>query len=97
MSDLPSAATFVAGGVPAVPSDPDALLTRQQTAAALTAAGFPIAVSTLSTMATRGGGPEYRKFGPKVLYLWGPTLQWALARLSPPRCSTSEAPRDRAA
>jgi len=38
---------------------PDALLTRDQTAAALTARGFPIKAKTLSTKASRGGGPPY--------------------------------------
>src|SRR5215831_21292701 len=70
--------------------DPDALLTRDQTAAALTACGFPIKPRTLSTKATRGGGPPYLLFGPRVLYRWGDALLWARGRLSAPRCSTSE-------
>jgi hypothetical protein len=51
--------------------DPDALLTREQTAAALTACGFPIKARTLSTQASRGGGPPYQLFGPRVLYRGG--------------------------
>ena len=70
--------------------DPDALLTRDQTAAALTACGFPVKPRTLSTKATRGGGPPYLLFGPRVLYRWGDALEWAQARLSAPRLSTSE-------
>jgi hypothetical protein len=70
--------------------DPDALLTRDQTAAALTACGFPVKPRTLSTKATRGGGPPYLLFGPRVLYRWGDALKWAQARLSAPRLSTSE-------
>jgi len=69
---------------------PDALLTRDQTAAALTACGFPIKAKTLSTKASRGGGPPYQLFGPRVLYRWGDALKWAQARLSTPRRSTSE-------
>jgi hypothetical protein len=69
---------------------PDALLTRDQTAAALTACGFPIKAKTLSTKATRGGGPPYQLFGPRVLYRWGDALGWAQARLSAPQRSTSE-------
>lgn len=69
---------------------PDALLRRRDTAAALTAAGFPIAAPTLATKATRGGGPPYRRFGAVTLYRWGDSLLWAQSRLSPPRCSTSE-------
>ena len=65
-------------------------LTRTQVAAALTASGYPISPATLSTMATRGGGPPYRNFGPRVLYRWGEALEWAEARLSKPRRSSSE-------
>src|SRR5215468_5004332 len=68
----------------------DALLTRDQTAAALAAAGFPVKSKTLATKATRGGGPPYQLFGPRVLYRWGDALKWAQARLSTPRLSTSE-------
>jgi hypothetical protein len=70
--------------------DPDALLTREQTAAALTACGFPIKARTLSTQASRGGGPPYQLFGPRVLYRWGDALKRAQARLTTPRRSTSE-------
>jgi hypothetical protein len=81
-----------------IPTDPDALLTRDHTAAALTEAGFPTAPATLATKATRGGGPPYRLFGLKPLYRWGDTIAWAQARLSAPRCNTSEADTgDRAA
>jgi hypothetical protein len=70
--------------------DPDALLTRDQAAAALTAAGFPVRAKTLATKATRGGGPPFRRFGPRPLYRWADALQWAQSRLSPKICSTSE-------
>jgi hypothetical protein len=70
--------------------DPDALLTRDQTAATLTASGFPVKAKTLSTKASRGGGPPYQLFGPRVLYRWDDALKWARARLSAPRSSTSE-------
>ena len=74
-----------------IPTHLDALLTRDQTAAALTAAGFPVKAKTLATKATRGGGPPYQSFGPRVLYRWRTTLEWAQARLSAPRRNTSEA------
>jgi len=74
-----------------VPSE-DSYLTRDQTAAALAAAGFPVKSKTLATKATRGGGPPYQLFGPRVLYRWRDALAWAQARLSAPRRSTSEAP-----
>jgi hypothetical protein len=73
-----------------IPENLDALLTRDQTAAALTASGFPIATKTLSTMASRGGGPLFRKFGLRAIYRWRDALGWAQSRLSAPRRSTSE-------
>jgi hypothetical protein len=73
-----------------IPDKPNALLTRDRTAHALTEAGFPIRAKTLATKATRGGGPPYRKFGLRVLYCWGDALAWAEARLTAARCHTSE-------
>ena len=68
----------------------DQLLTRTQAGAALREAGYPIEDKTLSTMASRGGGPTYRKFGARVLYRWQDLIEWAGSRLSPPRRSSSE-------
>ncbi|MDR3424812.1 MAG: DNA-binding protein [Alphaproteobacteria bacterium] len=67
-----------------IPESPDALLTREATAAALTASGFPIKAKTLATKATRGGSPPFSSFGARVLYRWGDSLAWAKSRLSPP-------------
>jgi hypothetical protein len=65
------------------PPDSDTLLTRDQVAAALTAAGFPVSPKTLATKAVRGGGPPYQIFGTKrSLYRWGSALAWAQSRLS---------------
>jgi hypothetical protein len=64
-----------------IPSDPDTLLTRKETAAALQESGFPIVASTLATKATRGGGPPFRIFGWRALYRWGDTIEWARKRL----------------
>jgi hypothetical protein len=74
----------------AIPENPDALLTRNQTATALTEAGFPVSSATLSTKATRGGGPAFAKFGPRTLYRWATALAWAQRRLTDPVRSTSE-------
>jgi hypothetical protein len=74
-----------------VPSDPDALLTRKATASALIEAGYPVAEKTLSTKATRGGGPPFRRFGTRPLYRWDDVLRWAQSRLGPVVHSTSEA------
>ena len=75
----------------AIPNDPAARLRRRAMAAALTEAGFPITEKTLSTKASRGGGPPFEKWGRFALYPWGPGLAWAHGRLSPPTRSTSEA------
>lgn len=73
-----------------IPTDPNALLSRRQLAQAATAFGLPIAESTLATLATRGGGPAYSRYGSRVRYRWGDYRAWAEARLSAPACSTSE-------
>ncbi len=75
--------------------DPDALLTRDRTAEALTEAGYPVAPKTLATKVTRGGGPPYSLFSRRALYRWGDTLEWARNRTTPPRRSTSEADAQR--
>jgi hypothetical protein len=72
------------------PRMPGALLTRRQAGAALRAAGYPVADKTLATMASRGGGPAYRRFGARVLYRWEEALAWAEARLSGPVRTSSE-------
>ena len=72
-----------------IPENPDALLNRHHTAHALTEAGYPISPATLATKASRGGGPPYQLFGPRVIYRWGSSLDWAKGRLSKSRTSTS--------
>lgn len=57
--------------------DPNALLNRTQAATALTDAGYPTSAATLATLASRGGGPEYSRFGAHALYRWSNTLNWA--------------------
>lgn len=71
--------------------DPDRLLRRQELADALTEEGFPTSKATLASMAVRGGGPPYQKWGRVPLYRWGDALAWAESRLSPPRHTSSEA------
>jgi hypothetical protein len=73
-----------------IPKEPETLLTRRQTADALTEAGYPTSADTLATKATRGGGPPFQKFGPRALYTWGLALGWARARLQNPVHSRSE-------
>jgi hypothetical protein len=50
----------------------------------------PLEVSTLATMATRGGGPPYHRIGSTVLYDRDDVDRWALERLGRAVSSTSE-------
>ncbi len=68
---------------------PDALLRRTDAATALRSAGYPTTKATLATLATRGGGPVYRKFGAIPLYRWSDLQDWAQSKLSAPMQSTS--------
>lgn len=80
-----------------IPDNPEARLTRERTAEALTAAGYPVATKTLATKATRGGGPPYSLFSGRALYRWGDALDWARSMTTPPRRNTSETDAARAA
>ncbi len=64
---------------------------RPEAAEFLTDRGFPTAKNTLQKYATTGGGPVYRIFGNRALYTPEDLLDWADAKLSAPRRSTSEA------
>jgi hypothetical protein len=59
---------------------PSTLLRRPDCAKALTETGYPVRPKTLSTLATRGGGPPYHRFGRAVLYRWSDALAWAEGR-----------------
>lgn len=74
-------------GVPTVPS---ARLTRRQTAEALKKVGWPVTRSTLNTLATRGEGPLFDRFGQYAVYEWADALSWAQARAKGKRRSSSE-------
>jgi hypothetical protein len=76
--------------MPSIPENISALLTREQLAAALNEAGFPVKAKTLATKASRGGGPPFRRWGRTPLYQWGSSLAWAQQRLSTPRCNSAE-------
>lgn len=64
-------------------------LTRSDAADFLTRSGFPITPGTLSKLAHFGGGPIYRKFGKRCLYVQSDLLAWANAKMSEPISSTS--------
>lgn len=72
-----------------IPDNPEALLRRNQTAAALSQAGYPTSEKTLATQASRGDGPPFHRYGRYPLYRWADVLAWAEARLKPARSSTS--------
>lgn len=48
------------------------------------------AVDTLASLATRGGGPRFRKLGRFPVYTEADLDKWARSRLSDPVSSTSE-------
>lgn len=66
-------------------------LTRPAAAEYLTARGLPVSKCTLQKWATTGGGPLYRRFGNRTLYIPADLDAWAEDKLSAPRHSTSEA------
>lgn len=72
-------------------SEPDRIFLRRDAAAALTSAGFPVSPATLATLACRGGGPRYSKFGARAVYRWHDLIAWAQARCSDPRRVACEA------
>jgi hypothetical protein len=43
------------------------------------------------SQACRGGGPLYRTYSGRALYIWADLLAWAEGRTSPPRRNTAEA------
>jgi hypothetical protein len=55
-------------------------LNREQAAAALTKHGYKIARATLATMASRGQGPVYKKWGAQTLYRLSDLLAWAKSK-----------------
>jgi hypothetical protein len=74
-----------------------ARLSRKQTAQALTECGIPTSEKTLSTKASRGGGPPYQLYGKVSVYTWSETIDWVLATLSKPARNASEHKSHRAA
>ena len=72
-------------------TDGDPFYRRGKLVEKLNEAGFPITKATLETMACRGGGPPFRKFGRYPLYRFSEALAWANARMGESRSSTSDA------
>jgi hypothetical protein len=57
---------------------------------ALAEMGLIVAVPTLTTWATRGGGPPFRKFGKKIVYDLAAAVAWAESRMTPAVTSSAE-------
>ncbi|WP_064681270.1 hypothetical protein [Rhizobium bangladeshense] len=64
-------------------SENNALLRRAEAAAILQTAGYPISATTLATMASRGDGPLFKRFGRIPLYRHGDLMEWAEQRSTP--------------
>ena len=64
-------------------------LSREEAAQYLSDRGLRVAKTTLQKFATTGGGPEYRRFGKRAVYLGDDLDAWAERKLSAPRLSTS--------
>jgi len=71
-------------------NESEVMMTRTGVAEALTTAGYPVAPSTLSTKATRGGGPPYIVFSGRAMYSWGDALNWARTSTAKPRSSAAQ-------
>ena len=63
---------------------------REQAAALLTEWGYPTARATLDTLATRGGGPKFCRWGRTPLYAEDDLRAWVCQRLTPAVSSTAE-------
>lgn len=65
--------------------------TKKQASNYMTAElGLPVAEKTLSKLITIGGGPEFQKFGTRVVYKQSSLDAWAESRLSQPHKNSSE-------
>lgn len=69
---------------------PKQFMSRTEAAAYATAKGVPVSKNTLQKFATVGGGPIYRRFGNKALYVATDMDAWIAEKMSAPMRSTSE-------
>jgi len=70
--------------------DPNALFPRGDAAEALTKAGLPCSPKTLATLACRGNGPPYSRFGRVSVYRGEDLVSWAIRRMSRPARTACE-------
>ena len=71
------------------PNSTEKFLDRSEAADYLTSRGFKTSKNTLQKYVTVGGGPTYRRFGKRALYLASDLDAWVQQKLSSPRCSSS--------
>ena len=65
-------------------------INREQAAQYLTNdLGLEVSKNTLQKWVTTGGGPAYRRFGKRAVYLIQDLNEWAERKLSAPRLSSS--------
>jgi hypothetical protein len=64
-------------------------LSRPDAASYLSERGLQVSKLTLAKWATTGGGPLYRRFGNRSVYVAADLDVWAAEKLSPPKTSTS--------
>jgi hypothetical protein len=69
--------------------DRGTILTRRQLAEKSEQANVPVAESSLASMASRGNGPTFTKYGNRSLYRWGDYVDWVASKSTVAR-STSE-------
>lgn len=69
----------------------DVYLDRREASEYVTRQGLPLAKTTLQKFATVGGGPVYRRFGRRAVYLASDLDAWIASKLTAPRRSTSAA------
>jgi hypothetical protein len=68
-----------------------AFLNTREAARFLTDRGLPTSPATLDTKRTRGGGPRFRRYGPRIIYEPPELREWAHSCLSEPLENTSVA------
>ncbi len=64
-------------------------LDRAEAAEHIKGRGLQISKNTLQKYVTVGGGPTYRRFGKRAVYLASDLDAWVTRKLSTPRCSSS--------
>lgn len=69
------------------------LMSTRDAAAYLNERGIPYAPATLEKLRCVGGGPRFRKYGPRVRYDRADLDAWADSKISDPVSSTSELAR----